>query len=97
MSFQTMQTMVSLGLIATGVFVGLVILSFPALAAVSAVQLNARRRRNRRDRWARQRVLQRAVADVAASSHTAAEPSVSEYPDPVEPDIGDAIDPPIDD
>ena len=65
---------------------GLFFLSFPALAIVSAVQLSQRRRRNQRDRWARQRTLERAVTGVAAASHDDGDdvPPVSDYPDPEE-------------
>ncbi len=79
MSFQAMQWVVSFLLIVSGLFVGLIVLAFPALAVIAAKQLAQRRRRNWRDRWARQRVLQQAVA---ASNHATHTPPVADYPAP---------------
>ncbi len=82
MSFQMMQyAVIGFTLLAAG-FVGILFLSFPAAAIVAAVQLARRRKRNWRDCWARQRVLQRAVAGVAASGRTVAEPPLEDYPEP---------------
>ncbi len=79
MSFQMMQSVVSSLLVFSGLFVGLIVLAFPVLAVVAARQLAQRRRRNWRDRWARQRVLEQAVA---ASNHTTHAPAVADYPPP---------------
>ena len=61
--------------------------AFPALAVVAVRQLSQRRRRNWRDRWARQRVLQQAVAGIAASKTTTdrgspERPTTAAYPTP---------------
>ena len=87
-TFQILQ-FAAIGFIAlVAGMLGLFFLSFPALAVVSAVQLSQRRRRNQRDRWARQRTLERAVTGVAATSHNDGDdaPPVSDYPDPDEDD-----------
>ena len=54
MSFQAMNLIVKVMLAITAVFVGLVVLSLPALAVVAVRQVIDRRKRNWRDRWARQ-------------------------------------------
>lgn len=59
MSFQIVQWVVSVLLFVSGAFVGLIVLAFPVLAVVAVRQLSQRRRRNWRDRWARQRALLR--------------------------------------
>ncbi|MBN1137980.1 MAG: hypothetical protein JXM73_15425 [Anaerolineae bacterium] len=79
MSLQMMQSVVSLLLIVSSLFVGLIVLAFPVLAVVAVRQLAARRKRNWRDRWARQRVLEQAVA---ASNHTTHTPPIADYPPP---------------
>ena len=84
MSFQAMQSVVSFLLIVSGAFVGLIVLAFPALAVVAVRQLALRRRRNWRDRWARQRVLQQAFAGFATSNRPALAPAVEDYPEPEE-------------
>jgi Zn-dependent protease with chaperone function len=84
MSFQAMQLVVSILLIVSGAFVGLIVLAFPALAAVAARQLAQRRRRNWRDRWARQRVLQHTFLGLAASNRATHSPDVEDYPEPEE-------------
>lgn len=78
-SFQTMQLVVGSLLIVFGLFVGLIVLAFPALAVIAVRQLAQRRQRNWRDRWARQRVLEQAVS---ASNHTTHAPAVADYPEP---------------
>ena len=82
MSFQVIQLVVSVLLIVSGAFVGLIVLAFPALAVVAVRQLSQRRRRNWRDRWARQRVLQQAFTGFAASNHAPHAPAVEDYPEP---------------
>ena len=82
MSFQVMNMIVKVLLVITAGFVGLVVLSLPALAVVAVRQVIDRRKRNWRDRWARQRVLQQAVAGIAASNHTATTLPVDAYPAP---------------
>jgi len=47
-------------------------------------QLSQRRRRNWRDRWARQRVLQQAFTGFAASNRAPHAPAVEDYPEPEE-------------
>ena len=84
MSFQIVQWVVSVLLIVSGAFVALIVLAFPVLAVVTVRQLSQRRHRNRRDRWARQRVLQQAFTGFAASNHTARLPAVEDYPEPEE-------------
>ena len=84
MSFQIMQWVVSVLLIASGAFVGLIVLAFPALVFIAVRQLSQRRRRNWRDRWARQRVLQRAFTGFAASNRATLAPAVEDYPEPEE-------------
>jgi hypothetical protein len=84
MSFQAMNLIVKVMLAITAGFVGLVVLSFPALAAVAVRQVIHRRKRNWRDRWARQRVLQQAVAGIAASNHAVTALPVDAYPAPEE-------------
>ena len=86
MSFQVMQVVVSVLLIVSGAIVGLIVLAFPALAVVAVRQLSQRRRRNWRDRWARQRVLQQAFTGFAASNRMRRAPSVEDYPEPEEAD-----------
>ena len=86
MSFQIMQWMISVLLIVSGAFVGLIVLAFPVLAVVTVRQLSRRRRRNWRDRWARQRVLQQAFTGFAASNHAARLPMIEDYPAPEEMD-----------
>jgi len=84
MSFHAMTLIVEVMLAITAVFVGLVVLSLPALAVVAARQGIDRRKRNWRDRWARQRVLQQAVAGIAASNRTVTALPVDAYPAPEE-------------
>jgi len=81
-SFQAMQLVVSFLLIVSGLFVGLIVLAFPALAVIAARQLSQRRRRNWRDRWARQRVLQQAFTGFAVTNHATHTPPVEDYPEP---------------
>ena len=96
MSFQAMHLIVKVMLAITAGFVGLVVLSLPALAVVAVRQVIDRRKRNWRDRWARQRVLQQAVAGIAASNRVAIALPVDAYPAPEEaetdrsPDADDA-------
>ena len=80
MSFQAMNLIVKVMLAVTAGFVGLVVLSLPALAVVAVRQVIDRRKRNWRDRWARQRVLQQAVAGIAASNHAVTALPVDAYP-----------------
>ena len=82
MSFQAMDLIVKVMLAITAGFVGLVVLSLPALAVVAVRQVFDRRKRNWRDRWARQRVLQQAVAGIAASNHAVTALPVDAYPAP---------------
>ena len=82
MSFQIMQVVVSVLLIVSGAFVGLIVLAFPVLAVVAVRQLSQRRRHNWRDRWARQRVLQRSFTGFAASNRAPRTPAVEDYPEP---------------
>ena len=82
MSFQAMNLIVKAMLAITAGFVGLVVLSLPALAVVAVRQVIDRRKRNWRDRWARQRVLQQAVAGIAASNHAMTTLPVDAYPAP---------------
>ena len=84
MSFQIIQWVVSVLLIVSGAFVGLIVLAFPVLAVVAVRQLSQRRRRNWRDRWARQRVLQQAFTGFAASNRATRVPAVEDYPEPEE-------------
>ena len=84
MSFQAMNLIVKVLLAITAGFVGLVVLSLPALAVVAVRQVIDRRKRNWRDRWARQRVLQQAVAGIAASNHAVTALPVDAYPAPEE-------------
>ena len=84
MSFQTMNLIVKVILVIAVGFVGLVVLSFPVLVAIAIRQVIDRRKRNWRDRWARQRVLQQAVAGIAASNHAVTALSVEAYPAPAE-------------
>jgi hypothetical protein len=84
MSFQIMQVVVSVLLIVSGAFVGLIVLAFPVLAVVTVRQLSQRRRRNWRDRWARQRMVQRALTGFAASNRPTREPAIDDYPEPEE-------------
>jgi len=79
-----MQWVVSVLLIVSGAFVGLIVLAFPVLAVVSVRQLSRRRRSNWRDRWARQRVLQQAFTGFAASNHATHLPAIEDYPEPEE-------------
>ena len=79
MSFQAIQLVVGSLLIVSGLFVGLVVLVFPVLAVIAARQLAQRRKRNWRDRWARQRVLEQAVATSNHATHT---PPIADYPAP---------------
>ena len=81
MSFQEMGWVVNVILIGIGSLVGVIFLAFPALAIISVIQLNDRRSRNRRDRWARQRVLEQAVAGIA--DHADAAPAMADYPDEI--------------
>jgi hypothetical protein len=85
MSFQIMQVAVSVLLIVSGAFVGLIVLAFPVLAVVAVRQLSQRRRRNWRDRWAWQRALlrvQQAFTGFAASNRAPRAPAVEDYPEP---------------
>jgi hypothetical protein len=82
MSFQAMQWVVGSLLIVSGLFVGLIVLAFPVLAGIAAKQLAQRRKRNWRDRWARQRVLQQAFTGVAVTNRTTHTPPVEDYPEP---------------
>ena len=85
MSFQAMNLIVKVMLVITAGFVGLVVLSLPALAVVAVRQVTDRRKRNWRDRWARQRALlrvQQAVAGIAASNHAMTMLPVDAYPAP---------------
>ena len=86
MSFQTASQWVNILMIVVAAFVGLVVLSFPVLVIVSVRQVIERRKRNHRDRWARQRALLRVQQVVAASASDRAEsaPPVGEYPAPEE-------------
>lgn len=84
MSVQAMQSVVSFLLVVSGASVGLIVLAFPALAVVAVRQLVLRRRRNWRDRWARQRMLQQAFAGFATSNCPARAPAVEDYPEPEE-------------
>ena len=84
MSFQTASQLVNILMIVVAAFVGLVVLSFPVLVVVSVRQVIERRKRNHRDRWARQRVLQQVVA-ASTSDHAESAPPVGEYPAPEEP------------
>ena len=84
MSFQTMNLIVKVMLAITAGFVGLAVLSFPVLVAIAVRQVIDRRKRNWRDRWARQRVLQQAVAGIAASNHAVTALPVDAYPAPEE-------------
>jgi hypothetical protein len=84
MSFQIVQVVVSVLLIVSGAFVGLIVLAFPVLAVITVRQLSQRRRRNWRDRWARQRMLQQAFTGFAASNRTRSTPAVEDYPEPEE-------------
>jgi hypothetical protein len=91
-----MDLIVKVMLAITAGFVGLVALSLPALAVIAIRQVVDRRKRNWRDRWARQRVLQQAVAGIAASNRVAAALPVDAYPVPEDaetdrsPDADDA-------
>ena len=89
MSFQTVSLLVSILLAVVAGFVALVFIAFPLLAIVSVRQMIQRRKRNWRDRWARQRVLQQTVAGIAASERTALAPTMEEYPPPDPPDDWD--------
>ena len=82
MSFQAMNLIVKVMLAITAGFVGLVVLSLPALVVIAIRQVIDRRKRNWRDRWARQRVLQQAVAGIAASNHAVTALPVDAYPAP---------------
>ena len=82
MSIQTASQLASILMIVVVAFVGLVGLSFPVLVVVSVRQVIERRKRNHRDRWARQRILQQVVA--SASSRAASAPPVEAYPAPEE-------------
>jgi hypothetical protein len=82
MSFQTVSLLVRILLAVVAGFVALIFIAFPVLAIVSVRQMIDRRRRNWRDRWARQRVLQQAVAGIAASERTALAPAIEDYPPP---------------
>ena len=84
MSFQIVQWVVNVLLIVSGAFVGLIVLAFPVLAVVTVRQLSQRRRRNWRDRWARQRMLQQAFTGFAATNHAARLPAIEDYPEPEE-------------
>jgi hypothetical protein len=84
MSFQAMNLIVEVMLAVTAAFVGLVVLSLPALTVVAARQVIDRRKRNWRDRWARQRVLQQTVAGIAASNRAVTALPVDAYPAPEE-------------
>jgi hypothetical protein len=87
MSFQIVQWVVGVLLIVSSAFVGLIVLAFPVLAVVSVRQLSRRRRRNWRDRWARQRALlrvQQAFTGFAASNHATRMPAIEDYPEPEE-------------
>jgi hypothetical protein len=87
MSFQAMNLIVKVMLVITAGFVGLVVLSLPALAVVAVRQVIDRRKRNWRDRWARQRVLQQAVAGIAASNHAVTALPMDAYPAPEEAEV----------
>ena len=82
MSFQIVQWVVSVMLIVSGAFVALIVLVFPVLAVITVRQLSRRRRRNWRDRWARQRVLQQAFTGFAATNRATRMPAVEDYPEP---------------
>jgi hypothetical protein len=82
MSFQIVQWAVNVLLIVSGAFVGLIVLAFPVLVVITVRQLSQRRRRNWRDRWARQRVLQQAFTGFAASNRAPRAPAVEDYPEP---------------
>ena len=84
MSFQIVQWVVSVMLIVSGAFVGLIVLVFPVLAVITVRQLSQRRRRNWRDRWARQRVLQQVFTGFAATNRATRMPAVEDYPEPEE-------------
>ena len=90
MSFQAMNLIVKVMLAITAGFVGLVVLSLPALAVVAVRQVIDRRKRNWRDRWARQRVLQHAVAGIAASNNAVTALPVDAYPVPEAAEADDA-------
>jgi hypothetical protein len=89
MSFQAMNLIVKVMLAITAGFVGLVVLSLPGLAVVAVCQVIDRRKRNWRDRWARQRVLQQAVAGIAASNHAVTALPVDAYPAPEDAEAND--------
>ena len=91
MSFQTMSWLVKILVAVVAGFLALIIVSFPVLAIVSVRQMIDRRKRNWRDRWARQRVLQQAVAGIAASDRTAPAPAIEDYPPPEPPDDWDEV------
>jgi hypothetical protein len=93
MSFQTMNLIVKVMLAIAAGFVGLAVLSFPALAIIAVRQVIDRRKRNWRDRWARQRVLQQAVAGIAASNHAVTALPVQAYPAPEEMETDGPPDP----
>ena len=91
MSFQTLSLLVKILWAVVAGFVASILVSFPILAIVSVRQMIDRRKRNWRDRWARQRVLQQAVAGIAASDRTALAPAIEDYPPPEPPDDWDEV------
>ena len=92
MSFQTMQSIINAVLVVVAVGVVILFLTMPVWVIVTVRQVAARRQRNHRDRWARQRVLERAMSSgVAASSHTDDAPVLDAYPTPAESAGNDGI------
>jgi hypothetical protein len=84
MSLPIMQGVAGVLLLVSGTFVGLIAIAFPVLALVAVRQLARRRRRNWRDRWARQRMLQQAFTGAAATNRATHVPAIEDYPEPEE-------------
>lgn len=82
--FGAMLWFVGITFLSVVALIGLIVIAFPFMAAFAVKERRERHRSQRRASFARQRMLQQVVQEVAVSNQTPAAPPVRDYPAPVE-------------